>query len=73
VPKSRMNPKHIQRLSDVVSLIAYADPATSPVAHYLSQEQRERTAQALNSFILCKCVHVPVARVGAPREAHLWT
>lgn len=39
-------------LQDVFSLLAYADPTTSPVAYLLDPSQREPVTSALNSAIL---------------------
>lgn len=39
-------------LQDVVALIAYQDPAASPLAWVLSQEQRERVADVVNAAVL---------------------
>jgi hypothetical protein len=49
-----INPKYFDALQDIVALIAYTDPFTSPVADYLSQERREEIASNLNSYILGK-------------------
>ncbi|KAJ3300772.1 hypothetical protein HK104_003742 [Borealophlyctis nickersoniae] len=47
-----LNPKYIEKLQDIVALIAYPNPETSPVAEYLSQQRREEVAMNLNSHIL---------------------
>ncbi|KAJ3330352.1 hypothetical protein HDU91_003602 [Kappamyces sp. JEL0680] len=39
-------------LQDVLSLIAYPDPLSSPVSHYLSQDRREQVATELNNHII---------------------
>ena len=39
-------------MQDVVALIAYQNPLESPVAAFLSQEQRDSVAETLNSAIL---------------------
>ncbi|TPX77436.1 hypothetical protein CcCBS67573_g01319 [Chytriomyces confervae] len=49
---SDLNPKHHDALRDIVSLIAYTDPYTSPLAHYLSLQRREEVATHLNGFLL---------------------
>ncbi|KAJ3053047.1 Ran-binding protein 9 [Rhizophlyctis rosea] len=40
------------RFTDIMALIAYPNPETSPVASYLSQDRREEVASNLNSHIL---------------------
>ncbi|KAI9203815.1 CTLH/CRA C-terminal to lish motif domain-containing protein [Polychytrium aggregatum] len=49
---STLDSSYVAILQDIVSLIAYADPQSSPMAEYLSQERRERVAEKLNSHIL---------------------
>lgn len=39
-------------LGDVVELLAYKDPHTSPVAHLLSQERRNSLSDDINAVIL---------------------
>ncbi|KAI8808850.1 CTLH/CRA C-terminal to lish motif domain-containing protein [Cladochytrium replicatum] len=47
-----LNPRYLTVLQDIVTIIAYEDPSSSPVASYLSQERREEVARRLNSYIL---------------------
>ena len=47
-----LNPKYFETLQDIVALIAYTDPYSSPVSDYLSQKRRDEVASNLNSFIL---------------------
>jgi hypothetical protein len=59
---------------DVVALIAYQQPNTSPVAHFLSVKHREEVAEALNSAILGTCVVmlsslISRSRIKSPKEA----
>ncbi|KAJ1553992.1 hypothetical protein HK405_006309 [Cladochytrium tenue] len=61
-----LNPKYYQTLEDVVALLAYTDPSSSPVSGYLSQEHRDEVAHSLNSFILkreCLPVESPLERI----------
>lgn len=44
--------KYRQELHDLVSLLAYSDPATSPLSHYLSHSRRQWVATMLNNHIL---------------------
>ncbi|KAJ3110683.1 hypothetical protein HDU96_006363 [Phlyctochytrium bullatum] len=44
--------KYLEVLQDVVALIAYRDPLSSPVAGFLSQERREEVATNVNNYIL---------------------
>ncbi|KAJ3115056.1 hypothetical protein HK100_001468 [Physocladia obscura] len=39
-------------VTEIMALLAYPDPSLSPVAHLLSFERREETADALNCFLL---------------------
>ncbi|KAL2911615.1 hypothetical protein HK105_208916 [Polyrhizophydium stewartii] len=47
-----MEPKYSETLQDIVALIAYTDPESSPLAGYMSRERREQVAMELNSYIL---------------------
>ncbi|KAJ3045341.1 Ran-binding protein 9 [Rhizophlyctis rosea] len=50
-PEYRVEPFKT-RWNDIMALIAYANPETSPVGQYLSQDRREEVASNLNSHIL---------------------
>ncbi|KAJ6596997.1 lish motif-containing protein [Mycena vulgaris] len=54
---------YAQELRNVVGLLAYPDPQSSPVAKYLSQERREAVANQINTAILY--------RTGLPAISHL--
>ncbi|KAI8905767.1 CTLH/CRA C-terminal to lish motif domain-containing protein [Powellomyces hirtus] len=45
-------PKYVEKLNDIIGLIAYPDPYSSPLAPYLSEKRREEVATSLNSHIL---------------------
>jgi glucose-induced degradation protein 8 len=47
-------PSATETLQDIISLIAYPTPSSSPLKHYLSQERRETVASSLNDFIVAK-------------------
>jgi hypothetical protein len=49
-----LDTKYLQELQDVVALIAYTDPTSSPVSGYLSQKHREMIADSINSAILSR-------------------
>ncbi|KAI9351495.1 CTLH/CRA C-terminal to lish motif domain-containing protein [Obelidium mucronatum] len=49
-----LDQKYLDSLQDLVPLLAYADPHSSPVAHYLSQQRREEVANNLNGFLLAQ-------------------
>ncbi|KAI9091567.1 CTLH/CRA C-terminal to lish motif domain-containing protein [Phlyctochytrium arcticum] len=46
------HPRFLAPLNRVIALMAYANPAQSPVAHYLSPSRRDNVASALNCYIL---------------------
>ncbi|KAL1922779.1 uncharacterized protein VTP21DRAFT_9155 [Calcarisporiella thermophila] len=46
---------YLERLSDVCALMAYKNPAESPVAHLLNQEWREKVADEVNQALLAYC------------------
>eukprot|EP00160_Parvularia_atlantis_P015841 Unigene4735_Nuclearia_a/m.14489 Unigene4735_Nuclearia_a/g.14489 ORF Unigene4735_Nuclearia_a/g.14489 Unigene4735_Nuclearia_a/m.14489 type:complete len:153 (-) Unigene4735_Nuclearia_a:15-473(-) len=48
----RLNEADMVKLEETFSLLAYHDPAKSPVAHLLDASGREAVANALNSAIL---------------------
>ncbi|KAJ3258715.1 hypothetical protein HK103_003309 [Boothiomyces macroporosus] len=50
---SSINPKYNDTLQDIIALIAYPDPASSPMSHYLSQDRRESVAISFNNYIIC--------------------
>ncbi len=45
---------------DVLGLLAYTNPQTSPVAHLASERQREVVADELNAVILGKHLHAHI-------------
>ncbi|KAI9003715.1 CTLH/CRA C-terminal to lish motif domain-containing protein [Gaertneriomyces semiglobifer] len=47
-----LNPNYMDSLNDILPLIAYADPATSPLQHYLQPDRRQTVAINLNNYIL---------------------
>ncbi|KAH9244653.1 hypothetical protein BASA81_017931 [Batrachochytrium salamandrivorans] len=44
--------KYSETLRDIVALIAYTNPETSPLSTYMSQSRNEHVAMSLNSYIL---------------------
>ncbi|KAJ3322220.1 hypothetical protein HDV06_003280 [Boothiomyces sp. JEL0866] len=52
---SSINPKYNETLQDIIALIAYPDPASSPMSHYLSQDRRESVAISFNNYIISSC------------------
>lgn len=51
-PLAKDSPEFVQELESVMSLLLYADASKSPEAHFLSDEQRERTANIANAALL---------------------
>lgn len=51
-PLAKENPQFVQELESVMSLLLYSDISKSPDAHFLSDEQRERTANIANTALL---------------------
>eukprot|EP00274_Cyanoptyche_gloeocystis_P006475 CAMPEP_0196660814 /NCGR_PEP_ID=MMETSP1086-20130531/41409_1 /TAXON_ID=77921 /ORGANISM="Cyanoptyche gloeocystis , Strain SAG4.97" /LENGTH=221 /DNA_ID=CAMNT_0041995427 /DNA_START=50 /DNA_END=712 /DNA_ORIENTATION=- len=46
------NPKNVDTLEDIVLLMCFEDAEASPVGSYMSQSQREKAAEMLNSAVL---------------------
>ncbi|EGF79498.1 hypothetical protein BATDEDRAFT_89572 [Batrachochytrium dendrobatidis JAM81] len=46
------NDKYNETLQDIVALIAYTNPETSPLSKYMAKSRNEQVAMALNSYIL---------------------
>lgn len=53
-PLAQNDPKHLAHLQEAVVLLAYADPAESPVRHLLSTSSRHTLALSANAAILKK-------------------
>lgn len=51
-PLAKDNADFVQELESVMALLIYADASQSPDAHFLSPEQRERTANIANAALL---------------------
>ncbi|KAJ3185720.1 hypothetical protein HDU85_001079 [Gaertneriomyces sp. JEL0708] len=51
---SHLNPKYMDSLNDILPLLAYADPVTSPLQHYLQPDRRQAVAINLNNYILAQ-------------------
>lgn len=51
-PLAKDNAEFVQELESVMALLIYADASQSPDAHFLSPEQRERTADIANAALL---------------------
>ncbi|KAG7092561.1 hypothetical protein E1B28_008910 [Marasmius oreades] len=54
LPSKKENERYMKELKNVVGLIAYRVPETSPVAEYLSQEHRDALAEQVDRAILCR-------------------
>ncbi|KAK1228385.1 hypothetical protein PQX77_008522 [Marasmius sp. AFHP31] len=52
LPSKEENERYMKELTNVVGLIAYPVPETSPIASYLTQEHREALAEQIDSAIL---------------------
>lgn len=51
-PRGEENPEFLQELERTMALLAFDDTNGSPVSHLLAYEQRQKTANELNSAIL---------------------
>ncbi|XP_024396244.1 uncharacterized protein [Physcomitrium patens] len=51
-PFGKLLERCLDKLQDCMALLAYDDPETSPMFHYLSLEYRHSVADALNSAVL---------------------
>ncbi|KAF9265478.1 hypothetical protein L218DRAFT_860010 [Marasmius fiardii PR-910] len=59
LPTKKENERYMKELTNVVGLMAYRIPETSPVASYLSQERRDALAEQIDKAILCR-LELPV-------------
>lgn len=60
------DPEHatVQRLAtSTMGLLAYPDPTAAPMAHLLTDAQRGRTADVVNTFLLSECPWLLCVRV----------
>ncbi|KAL3640921.1 hypothetical protein CASFOL_015889 [Castilleja foliolosa] len=46
------DPKHVQKIEDFITLLAYHEPDKSPMFHLVSSEHRQNIAHSLNRAIL---------------------
>eukprot|EP00026_Physarum_polycephalum_P015988 Phypoly_transcript_16808.p1 GENE.Phypoly_transcript_16808~~Phypoly_transcript_16808.p1 ORF type:complete len:232 (+),score=21.16 Phypoly_transcript_16808:49-744(+) len=60
-PFPKRNQKYLETMTDVVALVAYAEPETSPVGYLLSNEYAESVGLRLNSAILEHLKIPPIA------------
>jgi len=51
-PFGKLDPKFFDLLQDIIALIAYDSPETSPLGQYMTDSYRENVADALNNTIL---------------------
>lgn len=71
-PLAKENPEYVKELESIMSLLLYVDVSQSPDSHYLSNEQRAKTAEIANSALLryAKCCDRP--RLDRVMQAILW-